>query len=129
MANYSRSDRMGEQIRRELSTLVRQEVKDPRVGMVSFTEVRVARDLSHARVFCMVMNDGDEEETIKGLNKAAGFLRSQLSSVIRARTVPQMKFEIDKSLKHGNDMNTLIMKARHSDADYDASSNDETDKE
>jgi ribosome-binding factor A len=124
---FSRSQRMAEQIRRELAELVRDEIKDPRVNWVSFPAVKLSRDLSHAVVYFTVMNDEDREGTDEALNKAAGFLRRQLSQRIRARIVPQLKFIHDDSIERGTSMEALIAKARASDAD--AHEDDESDDE
>ncbi len=114
---YSRSQRMAEQVRRELAELVRDEVKDPRVTWVSFTAVKVSRDLSNAVIYCTVMNDEDREPALEALNKAAGFLRHQLSARIRSRIVPTLKFVYDVSIERGTSMESLIAKARSTDAD------------
>jgi ribosome-binding factor A len=112
---FSRSQRMAEQIRRELAEIVRDELKDPRMGLCSFTEVRLSRDLSHAVVFCTVLGEEHKDETIETLNRAAGFIRSQIASRIRARSVPALKFINDDSVERGAAMEDLIRKAVASD--------------
>ena len=72
---FSRSQRMAEQLRRELAEIIHDEIKDPRVGFVSFTEVRMSRDLSHAVIYCSVLNSEQLKESIEILNSAAGFIR------------------------------------------------------
>lgn len=114
---FSRTQRLGEQIRRELSVLVQNEVKDPRVAMVSFTAVKLSRDLSHVKIYCTVMNKDDRVETIKALNNAAGFLRKKLAAAITARIVPVIKFVYDESLEHGTHLTELINAARKDDAE------------
>jgi len=114
---YSRSQRMAEQVRRELAELVRDEIKDPRVSWVSFTAVKVSRDLSNAVVYFTVLNDDEREQAAEGLNKAAGFIRRELSKRIRSRIVPSLKFVYDLSIERGTTMESLIAKARSSDAD------------
>ena len=106
---------MAEQIRRELAEIVRDELKDPRMGLCSFTAVKLSRDLSHAIVFCSVLDDTHREETIETLNRAAGFIRSQIASRIRARSVPQVKFVNDDSVERGEAMDELIDRAISSD--------------
>lgn len=125
---FSRSQRMAEQIRRELSDIVRDELKDPRMGLCSFTAVKLSRDLSHAVVFCSVLDLAHRDETIGTLNRAAGFLRSQIASRIRARTVPALKFINDDSVERGEAMEELINKAiefdeQHHDNNEDRSTN------
>ncbi len=116
---YSRSQRMAEQVRRELAELVRDELKDPRVSWVSFTGVKVSKDLSNAVVYYSVMNDEEAEQTGLALNKAAGFLRRELSHRIRSRIVPSLKFIHDTSLERGSSMDALIARARAADSDSD----------
>jgi len=118
---YSRSQRMAEQIRRELSELVRDEIRDPRVSWVSFTAVKVSKDLSNAVIYFTVMDDKQHQETQQALSNAAGFLRRQLSSRIRSRIVPALKFIYDASLERGTSMDALIAKARSTDTDSDPS--------
>ncbi len=112
---FNRSQRMAEQIRRELAEIVRDELKDPRMGLCSFTAVKLSRDLSHAIVFCSVLDEAHREETIDTLNRAAGFIRSQIASRIRARSVPQVKFVNDDSVERGAAMEELIDEAIRSD--------------
>ena len=112
---FSRSQRMAEQIRRELAEIVRDELKDPRMSLCSFTAVKLSRDLSHAIVFCTVLDDAHRDETVDTLNRAAGFIRSQIASRIRARSVPQIKFVNDDSVERGAAMEELINKAISSD--------------
>lgn len=79
---YSRTQRVADQIQRELASLIQREVKDPRVGMATVSAVEVSRDLSHAKVFVTIFNGSEDEqeiiESVKALNSASGFLRSQL---------------------------------------------------
>jgi len=117
---FSRSERMAEQVRRELAELVRDEVKDPRLGWVSFTEVKVSRDLSHASVYFTVMDTDDREHSLQALTSAAGFLRNQLAKRIRARVVPALRFFYDDSIERGSSMDSLIARARASDPDQDS---------
>lgn len=112
---YSRSQRMAEQIRRELSEIVRDELKDPRMGLCSFTAVKLSNDLSHAVVFCTVLDQAHRDETVETLNRAAGFIRSQIASRIRARSVPVLKFINDDSVERGAAMEELIDKAIKAD--------------
>lgn len=114
---FSRSQRMAEQVRRELSELVRDELNDPRVSWVSFTAVKLSKDLGHAVVYFSVMNEDDAEQTVEALNNASGFLRRELSRRIRARVTPALKFVYDTSLERGSSMDALIAQARASDID------------
>lgn len=106
---------MAEQVRRELAELVRDEIKDPRVNWVSFSAVKLSKDLSNAVVYFTVMNDDERDQTLQALNNAAGFLRRQLAQRLRARVVPHLKFIHDDSIERGTTMEALIARARASD--------------
>ncbi len=112
---FSRSQRMAEQIRRDLSEIVRDELHDPRMGFLSFTAVKLSRDLGSAVIYCSVMDEAEKEESLETLNRAAGFLRSSLAARISARTVPTLKFIHDDSVTRGSAMEDLIRKAVGSD--------------
>ena len=112
---FSRSERMAEQLRRELAEIVRDEIKDPRLGFMSFTEVRMSRDLSHAVIYCSFFNAEKEKESIEVLNRAVGFIRKEIAHRIRARIVPTLKFVVDESVMRGVAMDELISKAIKSD--------------
>ena len=112
---FLRSDRMAEQLRRELAEIVRDEIKDPRLGFVSFTEVRMSRDLSHAVIYCSLFNSERQQEAIDVLNRAVGFIRKEIGRRIRARIVPTLKFVIDESVIRGEAMDDLISEAMNRD--------------
>ena len=122
---YSRTQRIGDQMQRELSELIRREVKDPRVGLVTITAVDVSRDLGHAKVFITVMGqDGADAvpQTLKALTSAASFLRLHLGRVMQLRSVPQLHFHFDESVSRGAHLSALIERAvaedrQHKEAD------------
>jgi len=107
---FSRSRRVGEQMQRELAELIRDEVKDPRVGMVTVSGVEVSKDLAHAKVWFTVLGS-EPQESAAGLNRAAGFLRSQLSRRMMLRSVPLLHFQYDDSVVRGNELSSLIDEA------------------
>lgn len=111
--DYPRTRRIAEQIQRELAELVRLELKDPRVpGLVTITDVEVSPDQSHAKVFFTVF--GDERlvaDAAQGLNRAAGFLRTQLARRMKLRTIPQLEFKYDASVERGVRLSHLIDEA------------------
>lgn len=110
--SFSRRDRVAEQIRRELAELLRSEVKDPRVGMVSITDVEVTADYAHAKVFFSTLAGSERvAEVLAGLEKASGFLRRELGRRITIHTTPQLHFVFDQSLERGADLSALIQKA------------------
>lgn len=108
---FGREERVGAELQRELALLLRDEVRDPRLSQVTIQEVRVVRDLSHARVFFTVMDRDQARKTEKALNKAAGFLRHSLGDRVLMRTVPQLHFEYDHSLEDGMRLSSLIDRA------------------
>lgn len=110
---FSRSHRVAEQMRRELADLLQFEVKDPRIGMVTITDVEVSGDMAHAKIF---YSAAKADQTVqKGLDKSAGFLRTQLAKRMLLRTVPQLHFVYDASIDNGMKMAQLINEARASD--------------
>jgi ribosome-binding factor A len=114
--DFPRTRRIGEQMQRELAALIRDGVKDPRVGMVTVSAVEVTRDLAHAKVFVTVL--GDEKarrNTMTALASAAGFLRHELGQRMLTRTVPQLRFVYDESIEHGTRLSALIDAAVASD--------------
>lgn len=113
---FSRTLRVGEQIRRELALLIQQEVKDPRVGMVTVTAVDVSPDMSHAKVHITLLDEKHEvAECIKVLNRAAAFLRRALSKRVQLRIVPTLRFYYDASVERGTSLSALIDSAVASD--------------
>ncbi|MAY36110.1 MAG: ribosome-binding factor A [Spongiibacteraceae bacterium] len=111
MSDFSRTQRVADFLKKELGSLIQFQIRDPRVGMVSITDVEVSRDLSHAKVFVTVMGTDTEEEakeSLKVLNRAAGFLRSKVAKSHNARTTPALKFVYDSSVRRGEYMSRLI---------------------
>jgi ribosome-binding factor A len=108
---FQRSDRVAEQVRRDLADLIRTELKDPRVGMVSLTAVELTPDYAHAKVFFATLNDEHLEEVEKGLKRAAGFLRRELGRRIHIHTLPELHFVYDNSIERGASMSALIERA------------------
>jgi ribosome-binding factor A len=114
--DFPRTRRVGEQMQRELAALIRDEVKDPRVGMVTVSAVEVTRDLAHAKVFISMLGDAETRDaSLAALNKAAGFLRHELGQRMLTRTVPQLRFVYDESIERGSRLSALIDQAVASD--------------
>ena len=129
---YSRTQRVGDQMQRELAQLIRREVKDPRVGLVTITAVEVSRDVGHAKVFITVMGQdsaADIAQSIKVLNSAAGFLRMQLAKEMKLRSVPQLHFHYDESVSRGAHLSALIERAVAEDSQHHADDSAEESKE
>ncbi len=108
---FGREERVGAEIRRELAGLLRNEVRDPRLSRVTLQEVRVVRDLSHAKIYFTLMDSAEAKATEKALNKAAAFLRRRLAETMPLRVVPRLAFVYDKSIETGNRLSSLIDQA------------------
>jgi len=106
---FSRHQRLGAQMLRSLSELLRFETKDPALAEISLTAVELSRDLSVARVyFSMLKPDADPQSALDGLKRAAGFLRSKLGAALMVRHVPELRFVHDDSIAHGAEISRLI---------------------
>jgi ribosome-binding factor A len=103
-----RPQKVADLIQRELSDLLRREVRDPRVGMVTITSVDVSPDLSHAKIFFTMLSKEHLQETTKGLQRAASFLRAQLSRRMSMYTTPELRFVYDESVERGDRISQLI---------------------
>lgn len=107
--SFSRTDRVNEQIRRDLADLLQFEVKDPRVKLVSITAVEVSPDYSHAKVLFSSLAPAERiPEITQGLKAAAGFLRRELGRRIRLHNMPELHFEHDNSIERGASLSKLI---------------------
>lgn len=113
MKEFDRTERIGAELQRELYGVLREEVRDPRLSNITLQEVRVARDLSHAKVFftCFPL-DAQGEEQARLLNgRLAGYLRHALAQRVRLRTMPQLHFVHDESIRTGERLSALIEQA------------------
>jgi len=108
---FTRAERVSDAIQQEVSVLIRDSIRDPRVGMVSVTDVEVSRDLAYAKVHVTFVGEKSEEEieeAIRALNGAAGYLRKLLASSIKMRKTPQLTFLFDESGRRGQQLSALI---------------------
>lgn len=117
---FGRPERVADFLRKELASLIHSEMRDPRVGMISITDVEVSRDLSHAKLYVTVLgadsaDDAKAKDSLMVLNKATGFLRSQLAKASTMRIVPSLRFYFDESVLRGQALSSLIDKARRED--------------
>ncbi|MCW3490841.1 30S ribosome-binding factor RbfA [Dethiobacter alkaliphilus] len=105
-----RAHRVGEEIKREVSSILRTEIKDPRVtGLISVTDVAVTRDLRHAKLFIsMLGSEEEQQETLSALSRAVGFIRSEIGKRIRLRHTPEISFHLDKSIEYGAHINKIL---------------------
>jgi ribosome-binding factor A len=116
-----RAQRVGEQIQRELGELLRDDVKDPRVGRVTITAVEVSADLSHAKIFVTHLAGREHaDEAVQALQHTAGFLRRELSRRMQLYSVPQLHFTYDDSIESGMRLSQLIDEAVASDRKPDS---------
>ena len=121
---FSRAQRVAQEIKKEIAVILQREVKDPRIGMVTVSDVEVSRDLAYAKIFVTFLFDEDEqqiEQGMLGLHKASPYIRSLLGKAMRLRIVPELRFVYDNSLVEGMRMSNLVTKvinqdkARHHD--------------
>ncbi|MBT5208902.1 MAG: 30S ribosome-binding factor RbfA [Luminiphilus sp.] len=129
--DYSRTQRIGDSLQQELARLLQFTLSDPRLKMVSVTGVDVSRDLSHAKVFFTQMGVDDAQaaaETTSALDRASGFLRSEIARTATLRTVPKLRFCFDESVGRGRDMETLIRKVRAADIELGSEPDSEEDE-
>ncbi|MEL0629976.1 30S ribosome-binding factor RbfA [Psychromonas aquatilis] len=114
---YSRTSRVSQQVQKELARILQQEVKDPRIGMVTISGVDITRDLAYATVFVTFLTIGDQtnEESLKGLNAASGYIRRLLGKAMRLRIVPEIRFTFDETLTEGLRISELVSGAVKND--------------
>ncbi|KYD00050.1 30S ribosome-binding factor RbfA [Heyndrickxia sporothermodurans] len=104
-----RANRVGEQMKKELSDIIGRKIKDPRIGFVTVTDVQVTGDLQQATVYITVLGgDKQKEGTLLALEKAKGFIRSEVGHRIRLRKTPELSFAFDESIEYGNRIETII---------------------
>lgn len=116
--DFSRTDRVGAEIQRELAFLLQREVKDPRLPITTVSTVRVSKDLQNANVYVTFLNCDEQEQrsiAVNALNHMAGYLRTMLSGRVRMRAMPRLMFHFDEVMQRGQRMNTLITSAIASD--------------
>ncbi|EFX91719.1 ribosome-binding factor A [Actinobacillus ureae ATCC 25976] len=108
---FKRSDRVAQELQKEIAVILQREVKDPRIGMVTVSDVEVSRDLAYAKIFVTFLFDNDQsaiEQGMKGLEKASPYIRSLVGKAMRLRIVPELRFIYDQSLVEGMRMSNLV---------------------
>jgi len=104
-----RPERLAEAIKKEMSELLREELKDPRIGFVTITWVEVSSDLKYAKIYVSVFGNKEEQKaTMAALKKAQGYVRTELGRRIRLRHVPEVSFKLDSSIEHGTRVIKLL---------------------
>lgn len=109
----TRTNRVAEQMKKEIGEIINQKLKDPRIGFVTVTDLDLTNDLQHATVYVTVLGDETEkEESLIGLTKASGFVRSEVGKRIRLRKVPEVVFQFDEAHEHGNRIESILRKLK-----------------
>jgi len=133
---FSRIDRIADQIQRELAQMIQRDIKDPRVGMVTVNAVKVSKDMGYADIYVSLLNTEEltseserVRESLAVLNKAAGFLRGQIGRAMKLRMVPHLRFHFDKLLGQSRHMDALINEAvgKKASVDRKADPSDESE--
>ena len=123
----ARAEQVANEVQRELSELIRNEMRDPRVGYVTITRVDISDDLSLARVFVSELSTEERTsgESVEALRKAAGFLRRELGKRLRLRLTPELRFESDRSIEEGLRMTQLLDEIARKDEKHDDDESDD----
>lgn len=117
--DFSRTERVNEQIQRELAGIIQTELKDPRIKLITLTSVDISPDFAQAKIYFTSLGQSEgPKETIKALTQAAGFLRRELARRMTIRVIPQLHFFYDKSVERGVHLSQLIDEAMASDKKY-----------
>lgn len=108
-----RMERLDELLRQEIARLIAEEVRDPRVGFTTVMDARVSPDLRHARIYVSVLGDDEEKEAaVDALQRASGFLRGRLGSIVEMKYLPELKFELDRSLERASRIEEILGRVR-----------------
>jgi ribosome-binding factor A len=128
---YARTDRVGQQIQKEIAVILMREIKDPRLSMTTVSAVEVTRDLAYAKVFVTFFNDNADEikASLEVLAEAEGYIRSLLGKRLRARIMPHLRFVYDSSMSEGVRMSALVDQAVASDKGAETPSDEVNDDE
>ena len=123
---YARTDRVGQQIQKEIAVILMREIKDPRLSMTTVSAVEVTRDLAYAKIFVTFFNDNQDEidASLEVLAEAEGYIRSLLGKRLRARIMPHLRFVYDSSMSEGVRMSALVDQAVASDKSGDTQVDD-----
>ena len=114
--NNNRQGRIDEEFRKELSQIISYDLKEPSVtGMISVTKVKVTPDLKYAKVYVSILNSKSNEKTLEGLKASAGFIRTSLAKKVNLRITPEIVFEYDDSIEHGERIESLLQEIKKQD--------------
>ena len=108
-SNNNRFERINEEYRKEISSIIDNKLKNPNVtGLISVTKVKVTQDLKFAKVYVSILNSKNLKDTLAGLKKSAGFVRSELARTVNLRNTPEIIFELDDSLEYGAKIDSIL---------------------
>ena len=124
--DFNRSDRIADVIQKEVAQINHQEMKDPRGGLITLAQVKVSKDLSHAKIYVSVMLEENAAQALETLNKASGFLRAQLAKRIQMRVMPVLSFVYDDTTIKANRLSKLIDDARAKDKSSEEDDSEKT---
>lgn len=114
---YNRSERVAEEIRKEIATMLFGEIHDPRIGFVTITRVIVTKDLRQAKVyFSMMGSEEDKKKTLEGLQSASGYVRREIGKRLKLRYFPEITFKFDDSLEYASRIEGIIKEIKNRDA-------------
>lgn len=106
---YNRSERVAEEIRKEVATMLFGEIHDPRIGFVTITKVQVSKDLRHAKVYFSILgSDEEKEKTMEGLQSSSGYMRRETGKRLKLRYFPELTFKFDDSLEYASRIEKII---------------------
>jgi ribosome-binding factor A len=107
--NEARLNRINEELRKELSSILAFELKNPNItGMLSVTKVKITPDFKYAKVYVSILNSKNVEKTMEGLKESSGFIRSRIAKEVNLRITPELVFEIDDSLEYGARIDNIL---------------------
>lgn len=115
MLPYKRAERVSRLLKEELSDIMLNRLKDPRMGFITVTDVKVTDDLKLARVYISVLRDEEKEKTIETLNSAKSFIRSELGKRIKLRSTPELDFRLDTTAEYGANIEKLLREIKPKD--------------
>jgi len=128
---FSRPQRVAQEMQKELAIILQREIKDPRLVMVTVSGVELSRDLAYGKVFVTFLNDDEEsvKDSLKALHDASGYIRMLLGKAMRLRVIPELTFSYDSSLVDGMKMSNLLTKVIKNDEDRRSKSEHDVDQE
>ena len=107
--NSNRMDKVNEELKREISIIIDQELKNPNItGIISVTKVRTSPDLKYAKVYISLLNCNSKKNTLEGLKNATGFIRTEIAKRVNLRYTPELVFKIDDSMEYGNHIENIL---------------------